>query len=100
VDEIVRSPTDVSEEKFILGVIVGVLMVGAWGLTAVFPGLQTNLSTIVGGLTGVYGIFCGGHVTQKWVEGKTADGKDEPELDQDVTMTEEDAVVAAAARRA
>jgi len=66
-----------NEEKLIFGVGVGAMMIGAWALTNYWTGLASSLSTLLGGLTAVYAIFAGGHVANKWVDGKTGKSYDE-----------------------
>lgn len=60
----------IAEDKLGLGIGYAVTMVGAWLSTHWFPGLTSSLTTLVGGLTGLYAIFCGAHVTNSWVAGK------------------------------
>lgn len=64
-----------NEEKMGLGIGYAVAMVGAWLTTHWFSGLATSLTTIVGGLTGLYAIFCGAHVTNAWVQSKSGDSE-------------------------
>lgn len=74
---------DVSEEKLGLGIGCIVMMVGTWVTTHWFPGLATSLTTVVGGITGIYALYVGAHVTNKWVDNKT--GSD-TEQDLDPTV--------------
>jgi hypothetical protein len=75
-----------SEDKMLLGIATMVVMVGAWTLTAVFPALAPNFMTLVGALTGVYGVFVGGHVTNSWVQGKTGGAE---QITEDMTPEEQ-----------
>lgn len=89
------------EEKMVFGIGTVLIMVVAWVLTAFIPSLLPSFTTLIGGLTGVYALFTGGHVSQKWVEGKTADGQPEAELEsQDISMTSDDHSIADRASRA
>lgn len=87
---------DLGEDKMVLGIGTMVLMTGAWLATAFFPTLAPNFMTLVGALTGVYTVFCGGHLTNKWIEGKTG----ESPVEQDVDMTPEEQAIADRAGRA
>lgn len=87
---------DLNEDKMILGIGTMILMTGAWILTALLPSLAPNYMTFVGALTGVYTVFVGGHLTNKWI-----DGKNGPQIDtQDMEMTNEEQAIADKANRA
>lgn len=66
---------NLGEEKLGLGVGCVVMMVGAWLTTNWFHGLQPSLTTLVGGITGIYALFVGGHVTNAWVQSKSGDSE-------------------------
>lgn len=92
-----------NEEKFFFGAVSAVLIIGAWILTAFVTSLAPTLTTVVGGLTGVYALFVGGHVTNRWVEGRAASGQPgESEMDAsaDEEMTPDEQAIAALAARA
>lgn len=92
---------DLGEEKVVMGIGTGVILVGAWVVTALMPALAPSFTTITGALLGLYTVFCGGHLTNKWIETKQGSGGDAPaETEQDVTMTDEDTVIADKARQA
>jgi hypothetical protein len=61
---------DLNEDKVLFGIGTSIVMVGAWALTAALPALAPNLTVIVGGLTGVFAIFAGSHVTAAYVQTK------------------------------
>lgn len=61
---------DISEEKLGFGILIVLLMAGAWVLTYHLGALAPTFSTLVGGFTGVFALFCGGNVMNKWVDGK------------------------------
>ena len=58
------------EEKLGLGVGLAVTMVCAWATTNWVPGLASSLTTLVGGLTGLYALFVGSHVTNAYLSSK------------------------------
>jgi hypothetical protein len=72
---------NLNEEKFILGAVSTGFVVGCWAATCKFPALAPTLSTVVGGITMLYGIFCGANVSSRWVDGKS---------DQPAQLGEED----------
>lgn len=72
---------DLGEEKLGLGIACVVLMVGTWLTTNWLPGLATSLTTVVGGITGVYALFVGGHVTNAYFQGKNGATEEEQDID-------------------
>lgn len=61
---------DLTEEKMVFGIGTSTVILGAWILTHFFPSLLPTFSTLTGGLIGVYTIFAGGNIANKWVEGR------------------------------
>jgi 4-hydroxybenzoate polyprenyltransferase len=72
----------IGEDKLGFGIGTSVLMLVGWLMTARWPALQPGLATVIGGLTGVFAIFCGAHVGNKWVDSK-ADKDDAPDPQPD-----------------
>jgi len=87
---------DLGEEKLVFGIGTAVLMAVAWFVTSHFQSLGVSFGTLIGGLSGVYAIFCGGHVANKWIEGKQGAALTEQDLD----LTEDDKAVANHAKNA
>ena len=59
-----------SSRKFTLALVAMGLCLATGGLTLVIPGITAAIETMVGGIIGVYALYCGGNVGSKWAFGK------------------------------
>jgi hypothetical protein len=68
----------VIEEKFILGLFCIFALGGVACASAHWVAIQPVFGSLVGGVCGIYTVYCGGHAVNRWVDsqGNAGDGDD------------------------
>jgi len=64
-------PKSPNGRKFTMGLICILVVLAGFALTLVSPILTKVYVDLVGGVVGVYLVYCGGNVSNKWVLSKT-----------------------------